>query len=175
VTPAEQLCLACGLCCDGTLFDNVRLGADDDAKHLKTLGLPVSVSRAKVPITHFRQSCAALCADRSCRVYANRPAQCRTFECGVFKDTQAGRIDFATARRWVVQARRRADKIRGLLRQLGDTAEQDSLNERFRRTKRRLESGVADEAAAGIFAQLSLEVHTFGLLAHEKFYTKTEA
>ena len=34
MNPAEQLCLACGLCCDGTLFDHVRLGPSDDAKKL---------------------------------------------------------------------------------------------------------------------------------------------
>ena len=28
----ENLCLACGLCCDGTLFDNVQLGLGEDAK-----------------------------------------------------------------------------------------------------------------------------------------------
>lgn len=175
VTSAEQLCLACGLCCDGTLFDNVRLGPGDDAKKLKTLGLPVSVSLAKTPVTFFRQPCAALCADRTCRLYADRPVQCRTFECGVFKDAQAGRIESASALRLVKQARRRADKIRRLLRKLGDTEETLPLSERFRRTKRRMESGLADENAAHTFAELGLAVHALNLLAHDKFYTKAVA
>ena len=171
----EQLCLACGLCCDGTLFDNVRLGPGDDAKQLKSLGLPVSVSRSRTPLTFFRQPCAALCADRTCRLYADRPGQCRTFECGVFKDAHAGRINFAAALRLVKQARRRADHVRQLLRQLGDTEEHRSLNERFRRTQRRLESGSVDAADADTFAELSVAVHTLKLLAHEKFYTKADA
>lgn len=175
MTPVEKLCLACGLCCDGTLFDNVQLGANDDAPALKALGLPVSVSRSHPPVTLFRQPCVALCADRTCRVYASRPGQCRAFECGVFKDAQAGRVDSTEALRLVKQARRRADKIRGLLRTLGDTDETRSLNERFRRTKRRMESGSADGAAAETFAELSMAVHAFGLLAHERFYTKVEA
>lgn len=174
MTSAEKLCLACGLCCDGTLFDNVRLGPDDDAKALKALGLPVSVSRAKAPVTLFRQPCAALCADRTCRVYAGRPGQCRAFECGVFKDVQADRIEAAAALRLVRKARRSADAIRRLLRELGDTEEDRSLNERFRRTKRRMESGLVDPSEADTFAALSLAVHAFGLLAHEKFYTKVE-
>ncbi len=170
----EQLCLACGLCCDGTLFDNVRLGPGDDAKKLKELGLPVSVSRSRTPVTHFRQPCAALCANRTCRLYADRPVQCRTFECGVFKGAQAGRIKHPAALRLVKQARRRADKVRRLLRELGDTEEHLPLSERFRRTKRRLESGIADEAAGNMFAELSLAVHQLNLLAHEKFYTTAE-
>ena len=171
----EKLCLACGLCCDGSLFDNVRLGPGDDAKKMKALGLPVTVSRAGTPVTFFRQPCTALCADRTCQVYADRPVQCRTFECGVFKDAQAGRITFADALRLVKQARRRADNIRRLLRKLGDTEEHRPLGDRFRRTQRRMESGRADAAAGDTFAELGLAVHQFNLLAHEKFYTKVDA
>ena len=171
----EQLCLACGLCCDGALFGHVRLGADDDAKKLKALGLPVSVSRAQPPVARFRQPCAALCMDRTCRVYADRPAQCRSFECGVFKDAHAGRITFPAALRLVKQARHLADQVRRLLRKLGDTEEHRSLSERFHRTQRRMESGIADEAAGHTFAELGLAVHAFQLLAHEKFYTKVDA
>lgn len=175
VNSGEQLCLACGLCCDGTLFDNVRLGPGDEAQKLKALGLPVEVSRARTPVNFFRQPCTALCADRTCRVYADRPGQCRTFECGVFKDAQAGRITFAAALRWVKQARRKADNVRRLLRKLGDTDERRALGDRFRRTQRRLESGGADAAAGETFAELGLAVHRLNLLAHEKFYTKADA
>lgn len=174
VNSGEQLCLACGLCCDGTLFDKVRLGPGDDAEKLKALGLPVAAARSGAPITHFRQPCAALCADRSCRVYADRPGQCRTFECGVYKAVGAGAITFAVALRRVKQARRRADDIRGLLRKLGDTEENRPLSDRFLRTKRRLEAGGADAAAGAAFAELGLAMHRFNLLAHERFYTRVE-
>jgi len=174
VESSEQLCLACGLCCDGTLFHHVKLEATDDARKLKELGLPVKTPRAKAPVARFPQPCAALCADRSCRVYADRPKQCRSYECGVYKAAQAGRIAPTAALRLVKQARQEADKIRGLLRQLGDTEEQRSLNERFRRTKQRMESGFADEATGDAFAELSLAMHYFGLLTHEKFYTRAD-
>lgn len=170
----EQLCLACGLCCDGTLFGHVRLGSDDDAKKLKALGLPVSVSRSQPPVARFPQPCTALCADRTCRLYADRPSQCRTFECGVFKDVQAGRIKFSAALRLVKQARQLANQIRGLLRELGDTAEHHSLSERFRRTQRRMESETTDATAGDTFAELGLAMHALHLLTHEKFYTKAE-
>jgi hypothetical protein len=171
VTSGEQLCLACGLCCDGSLFDNVRLGPGDDPARLKTLGLPVFLSRARTPVALFRQPCAALCTDRSCRVYADRPQQCRSFECGVYKDAAAGRIGSAAALRLVKRARRQADNIRRLLRQLGDTDEHRSLGDRFRGVQQRLGTG-ATGATADTFAELGLAVHAFGLLKHEKFYTR---
>ena len=175
VEPAEDLCRACGLCCDGTLFDLVKLEASDDARKLKMLGLPVTVSRGKVPIARFPQPCAALCADRTCRLYADRPWQCRVFECGVLKDAKAGRISFAVGWGLVKQARRRADKVRRLLRELGDADEHRALGERFHRTSERLESGNADAAAKAKFADLSLAVHHLKLQAFAKFYTKTDA
>ena len=174
VEEAEDLCISCGMCCDGTLFDLVKLEKGDDAQKLKALGLPVSISRGKVPVARFPQPCAALCADRTCRVYSDRPWQCRVFECGVLKDAKAGRISFAAAFKLVRQARRRVEKIRKLLAELGDNETHRALGERLHRTSERLESGSGDKAANAMFADLSLAMHHFKLLAYEKFYTQTK-
>ena len=175
VKSGEQLCRACGLCCDGTLFDLVKLEQGDDAEKLKALGLPISISRGKTPVARFPQPCSALCENRTCRLYAERPWQCRTFECRLFKDAKAGRISFASALPLVKQARRRADNVRRLLRELGDTDEHRALGERFHRTSERIESGNADEAAKAKFADLCLAVHRLKLLSHDRFYTQNEA
>lgn len=172
---AEDLCLACGLCCDGTLFGHVRLVAGDDAKKLKALGLPVVAPRTGPTFKRFPQPCAALCSDGTCRVYADRPAQCRRFECGVFKAARAGEIPFATALRTVKQARRLADTVRRLLRALGDTDDHLGLDARFARVHRRLESGSADAAAADAYADLSQAMHRLSLLTHDKFHTRAAA
>jgi uncharacterized protein len=175
VEPGEDLCLACGLCCDGTLFDLVKLEPNDDVPKLRRLGLPITVSRGKEAIARFPQPCAALCADRSCRVYADRPTQCRVFECGVLKDAKAGRITFVAALQLVRKTRRRSEKVRRLLHELGDTDDRRALGERFHRTAERLESGQPDDAAKAKFADLSLEVHHLKLRAFEKFYTQGPA
>jgi len=175
VKSGEQLCRACGLCCDGTLFDLVKLERGDDAGKLKALGLPVAISRGKTPVARFPQPCSALCEDRTCQLYAERPWQCRTFECRLFKDAKAGRITFAAALPLVKQARRRADHVRRLLRELGDTDEHRALGERIHRTSERMESGHADDAAKIRFADLSLAVHRLKLLLQNRFYAQNEA
>ena len=93
----------------------------------------------------------------------------------MFKDAKVGRISFAAALRVVGQARRRADTIRRLLRELGDTDTHRALGERFHRTSERLESGQADDAAKAKFADLSLAMHHFKLQAFDKFYTQAPA
>lgn len=175
MTPAEQLCLACGLCCDGTLFDGVQLEPRENAKKLEALGLPIVTFRAKNPITRFAQPCAALCADRTCRLYAHRPHQCRIFECAVYKAMQAGDLEPAAALRTVTRARRQANKVRKLMLALGETETDCSIGERFHRLQCRMEAGSPDEATLAAFADLSLAVHKLKLLAHTKFYTRPES
>ncbi len=172
MTPGEKLCLACGLCCDGTLFDNVRLEPGDYPPRLKSLGLPVTLSRGKEPVARFPQPCAALCQDRTCRLYAHRPHQCRTYECMVFKSLQSGSRKPATAMRIVTNARRQADRVRRLLRTLGDHDEHRSLGERFFRMQCRMEEKPADADTLAAFADLSLAVHKLKLLAHAKFHVQ---
>lgn len=171
VTPSEQLCLSCGMCCDGTLFDGVQLDPGEDAHKLKALGLPVIIPRARRPIARFSQPCAALCQDCTCQIYRHRPKQCRTFECKVFRDAGDGRIDYATALRLVEKTRKHADRVRRLLIRLGETEEDCSLGERFHRMQCRMEKGTHDAAALALFATLSLAVHRLKLLTQAKFYS----
>jgi hypothetical protein len=96
------------------------------------------------------------------------------FECGVFKDAKAGRITFPEAHRLVKAARRQADKVRRLLRELGDADEHRAIGERFHRTSERLEAANAGPEVNAKYADLSLAVHRLKMLAHDRFYTKTQ-
>lgn len=167
----ETLCLACGLCCDGSLFDNVRLEPEESVETLKEHGLPVKHSRAKQPVAFFRQPCAAFCEDKTCRVYANRPKQCRRFECQVFKDVEAGAQTLESGLKVVKQARGKAEKVRRLLTRAGEVDEGLSIGKRFQRVQRWIERGEADEAVAEVFGELGLAMHQLDLLAHRRFYT----
>jgi hypothetical protein len=190
----EQLCLTCGLCCDGTLFKDVELLHGDDPAKLTAFGLPLrrtwtkdspaanpnseirtpkSVSGPGVssPATMtFPQPCAALGADCRCRIYADRPQRCRQFECALFQAVVAGAVEGAAARRTTSRAREQAGRVRNLLRTLGDTDESLALSQRFKRLKRRLEHDGTDDARAESFAGLSLAVHQLQWLLRQEFY-----
>jgi len=127
-----QLCPHCGLCCNGVLFADVKLQGGDDAGRLTGLGLPI---KKKTGRPAFPQPCA--CFDgRLCRIYANRPKQCRAFECGLLKRVQAGELDAETALRKIAAARQLAERVRELLRRLGDRSETLALTRRYARVMR---------------------------------------
>jgi len=169
----ETLCLSCGLCCDGTLFRDVELQPGDDTAKLRAHGLPIPFAAPRG--SRFSQPCAALCADLKCRVYADRPARCQQFECAVFKAVASGAVELPAALKTIRQTRQMADKVRGLLRDLGDVRENVALAKRFKHVKRKfdageLPAGLNAETAYDCFAELSLAVHELDLQLRAKFY-----
>jgi hypothetical protein len=83
----SQLCLACGLCCDGTIFDVVPV-TEVESKTLSRLGLPILVRPNGLAIP---QPCEAL-EGYHCTVYAYRPKPCRAFRCGLLDALTADEV-----------------------------------------------------------------------------------
>jgi hypothetical protein len=95
---AEDLCIDCGLCCDGTLFGAVPLTHDDRAR-LEGAGL-------LKPGEPLDQRCRALEGCR-CTVYAQRPLACRQFQCLLLIALKDGEVPLKGAKAVVAEAHRR--------------------------------------------------------------------
>ena len=122
-----QLCPACGLCCNGVLFGDVELRRGDDASHLARLGVDLVPKGRK---TAFSQPCS--CFDgKLCGIYADRPKQCRAFECGLLKRVGAGELTAGAALKIIAETRRSADVVSKLVRELGNQEETQPLNQRY--------------------------------------------
>lgn len=106
----SQLCLSCGLCCDGNLFASVALGKSEAAT-LKAQGLGVvdAQGRLKLP-----QRCAAL-EGCHCRVYAARPFVCRRFDCLLARSLTEKDLPFEDALQIVAEAKRKLARVEALL------------------------------------------------------------
>ena len=178
----ENLCLTCGLCCNGVIFADVQLQRGDDAARLKALGLRLASlpgrpkakgSDAKEPRAFlqkkFNQPCAAFDGCR-CRIYEDRPKYCRAFDCSLLKSVNHGETKPSDALNLIEKARRRADKVRQLLRKIGDKDEHVALSLRFRRTARRVQQGEVDRQTGDLFSQLTLAVQDLNVLLSESFY-----
>jgi uncharacterized protein len=127
IDAVAQLCPNCGLCCNGVLFADVELRAGDDAGRLRELGLSLVKKGSKLA---FAQPCA--CFDgKLCQIYADRPKRCRTFECGLLKRVAADELVANAALKTISAAKKQAEKVRGLLRQLGQNDERIAMTKRY--------------------------------------------
>ena len=182
----EDICLACGLCCDGTIFADLKLQPGDSTAPFALLESPPSTHEGQQPTgssaaiaeafsrpgraTKIRQPCIAFDGCR-CRIYPQRPKHCREFECLLLHGLKAGRVEKPAALEIIRTARQRADKVWRLLRELGDVDEESALSVRFRHTAKRLESGRLDEETADRYGELTLAVHDLNCLLSSAFYT----
>lgn len=122
-----KLCPACGLCCNGVLFGDVELQRGDDAKLLSKLGVELFRKGRK---TAFAQPCACL-VNGLCRIYSDRPKRCATFDCGLLKRVQTGKLAAPAALKKISEAKRRSAEVLKLVRQLGHKDESRPLNQRY--------------------------------------------
>lgn len=151
----DQLCPNCGLCCDSTLFADVELRAGDKAARLEELGLTL-VRKGKNKLA-FAQPCACF-NGKLCNIYQDRPKRCRLFECGLLKRVAAGELSSALALKRIRAARKQADRVRVLLRLLGQQDEQMALTHRYAEAMS-APVDLADEAGSERHGELMLAVN----------------
>jgi Fe-S-cluster containining protein len=150
----QALCANCALCCNGVLFADVRLQKGDNAKRLTALGVPL---KKRGSLTRFTQPCSCL-EGKLCRIYADRPVRCRTFECRLLQRTQKAEVTERSALKTIQATRRRAENVRRILRELGDTDETVPLSRRYQRMMRQPIDLSADERIGDLRGELMLAV-----------------
>ncbi len=165
---AEDLCIACGMCCNGVIFADVHLQQGDSQPELQALGLRFEGGGAGTP-AKFCQPCAAYDGAR-CRIYGQRPRYCREFECLLLKKFQEGRTSGQAALRQIRKARGLSDRVIALLEQLGDNDQELPLARRFQRTRDRLESMGMDTRVAAIYGELTVAMLDLNFLLSGVFY-----
>ena len=155
MSPISQLCPNCGLCCNGVLFADVELQKGDNAGRLIDLGMSVKKKGMK---RAFAQPCH--CFDgKLCKIYADRPKRCQTFECGLLKRVQAGDLEGKLALKQIASTQKLVEKVRQLLRRLGDKDESLALTVRYTRTMSAPIDLSAGEENAGLRGELMLAVN----------------
>ena len=162
---SEALCLECGLCCDGTLFQDVRLLPGEAVGPLKARGMPVKTRGRKRCLD---QPCTALRGLR-CEIYAIRPGHCRGFECLLFQSARRGEIAIPSARSRIRTTLRQLERIKRLFQRLEDRHDDLALRRRFRDLARRMEASPLNAAQAQRFSELTLAFHKLNLRLQRYF------
>lgn len=160
---AEQLCLQCGLCCNGVIFAQGQLQPEDDAVKLKRLGLAMKRNgKFAQPCGAFRQNC--------CAIYADRPSYCRQFDCALLKAVQEGSVPVDEAERIIRKTRSAEAKVRRLLRKLGTEDPARPLARQFHRTVEALHRGEVGADRAAFFSELTVAMHRLNVLLQRHYY-----
>ncbi|MCX6977422.1 MAG: hypothetical protein NTX04_05655 [Verrucomicrobia bacterium] len=111
VASASRLCTACGLCCNGVLFEIVRLQPSDSVEELASLGMEIG-RKKRGP--YFKQPCSFL-----------------AFRCAQIEEVATETLTEEEALRTIVEAKRRVQEVEELLEQAGNKATGLPLAERY--------------------------------------------
>jgi uncharacterized protein len=107
----SSLCLSCGLCCDGSLFERARLqpGEESFAAELGLTVLSVSGQKPRFELPcHLFQGC--------CSIYdQTRPRVCGAFKCKLLIKYENGAITLADGLGKIRHARAMQSELTGLL------------------------------------------------------------
>lgn len=106
----SALCLACGMCCDGSLFSFVAVSAAE-ARTLRASGVEV---REQAGALKLPQRCGALLG-KCCTVYEQRPFVCRRFDCLLARAVSEKELPIDEALGIVGEAHARLGRLDGLL------------------------------------------------------------
>ena len=126
---AARLCAVCGMCCDGTMFQIVRMQPGEVPAALAKLGLKI---RCRDGEYYMEQPCSAL-REKRCTVYEQRPVRCRLFNCQQLGRLEKGETTEAEAMEMIVETRALVERVRGLIEQCGLREDGQALVERFER------------------------------------------
>lgn len=86
----ESICLACGLCCDGTVLGFVQLTEKETPRIAKIMDLDTENDGG-----FFLQPCNQFC--QKCTIYEDRPTACASFNCGLVHAVESDEVSYAEA------------------------------------------------------------------------------
>ncbi len=120
----SNICIDCGMCCDGTMYRTVEIEAGEDISPLQAVGV---VFTAKDEKAQFLQPCAAFCEGR-CSAYEGRPSVCRKYRCALLRRVEAGEVSMDEARWLIASTLALRDRVRPELERLAEPQEPLALD-----------------------------------------------
>lgn len=87
----SNICLSCGICCNGTLLGFVLLESEERPRLRELMEIEEVGDKS-----FFFQPCSRLGCD-GCTIYPQRPQKCGEFQCGILKSVGEKELDFDSA------------------------------------------------------------------------------
>lgn len=162
MSDSQNICLSCGLCCDGTLIGFVKLDQEEISKVKKVKEVEEANGEG-----FFLQPCDKFCD--GCTIYDDRPKQCARFECGLLESVENNEIDFNAAVTISNQVKQQRAIINTKIEKLDLALKSKSFYFQMGELKRLLKKKKSIKELSGIHKELAYELKVLDTLVVEKF------
>jgi uncharacterized protein len=157
-----NICLSCGLCCDGTLIGFVQLSSDE---------MPALKEIMEIEDTHgngfFLHPCSKFCD--GCTIYSKRPKQCGLFKCGLLKSVEQKELGFDTAVGLIEEVKQRKIGIQEKLSFLQLELQSQSFYFKMVELKNLLKKITSESSLSQNYLELQDDLYQLDRLLIEKF------
>ncbi|MFT5337089.1 MAG: Fe-S-cluster containining protein [Luteibaculaceae bacterium] len=157
-----NICLSCGICCDGTLVGFVKLEAGELNAVRKVMDIEEENGDG-----FFLQPCKKFC--NACTIYEDRPKQCASFECGLLKSVDQKELSFDSAVGTVQEAKQLKLAIEKQFAALDYTLKSPSFYFQMVELKRALLATKKKNAFSEGHVNLERDIDQLGSLLLNKF------
>ncbi len=162
MTDSTNICLPCGLCCDGTLIGFVQL----DAKEVPALKEVMEIEDEN-DLNVFLQPCDSFC--KSCTIYSKRPQSCDDFNCQLFHSVNNEQLEYVAAINIIEEVKQRKKSIQQDLNQLQFNLKSKSFYFQIVEVKKRLLKLESTFSITKTEAILSAKIKAFDELISNHF------
>ncbi|WP_347157632.1 YkgJ family cysteine cluster protein [Pontibacter chitinilyticus] len=159
---STNICLACGLCCDGTLVGFVQL-SPEELPRIKEVMAIEEASNDGI----FLQPCNNYCD--GCTIYPDRPKQCASYDCELLRSLQRKELDYTSAIEIIEVAKQRKNAIEEKVALLEIKLQSESFYFKIAELKKLYQKNEHALAATPDFKVLIADIEQLDRLLSEKF------
>lgn len=157
-----NICLPCGICCNGTLIGFVQL----DREELPALSAIMDLEDENDK-GFFLQPCNSF-SDR-CDIYSKRPKECAKFKCGFLKSVEQKELDFDTAIEIIDSVKQKKKAIEKRLDLLQIELKSQSFHFKMAELKILLQKKKSESALSPNYLELISDLEQLDRLLSERF------
>jgi hypothetical protein len=157
-----NICLPCGLCCDGTLIGFVRLESEEVVKFKSTKEIEVIDGEG-----FFFQPCSDFC--EKCTIYDQRPKKCASFNCGLLDSVQTNTTNLNEALQIIASVKHQKKTIEQKMESLVDEFKGKSFYFKTLELKKKLKQSYSEHQLTNEQLILLNELETLEKLIYSKF------
>jgi len=166
--------MACGLCCDGSIFGHVKVDTETRNRMADQVDFEPPKKGQSMEVHRMRLPCRQLGESGDCSCYDTRPDICRTYQCKLLRGVRRDAIPQQQAQQTVSLAKSLRDHARGQCNEAAVDISRVKSEGRLERAMSLLQSAKMAENAVvddELVARATLHFNHYAKFIREHFYS----